>query len=149
MLRRARIQGRIFHQACTALWRWLHLTFQHECGGNNDRTFDSKNLLIRIHQCFQRSVADEPEPGLTTVTFAKSVPMSTYLACFIVSDFVAVTAPAKGLSGQTFPVSVYTTRAQQAKGSFALEIGVKAIEYYINLFNIDFPLPKLGACSIG
>lgn len=51
---------------------------------------------------------------------------------------------AKGLNGRKFPVSVYTTRAQKEKGSFALDIGVKIIEYYINLFGIDYPLPKLG-----
>lgn len=75
--------------------------------------------------------------------------MSTYLACFIVSDFVAVTKMAKGLNGREFPISVYTTRAQKEKGSFAMDIGVKAIEYYINLFRIDYPLPKLGKCVTG
>lgn len=70
--------------------------------------------------------------------------MSTYLACFIVSDFVAVTRKANGLEGRTFPISVYTTKAQKEKGSFALDVGVKIIEYYINLFKIDYPLPKLG-----
>lgn len=70
--------------------------------------------------------------------------MSTYLACFIVSDFVAVTRNAKGLDGKTFPISVYTTRAQKEKGTFALDIGVQIIEYYIDLFKIDYPLPKLG-----
>lgn len=78
------------------------------------------------------------------MTFDRSVPMSTYLACFIVSDFVAVTSMAKGLNGRQFPISVYTTRAQREKGSFALDTGVKIIEYYINLFGIDYPLPKLG-----
>ncbi|XP_015590291.1 glutamyl aminopeptidase isoform X2 [Cephus cinctus] len=96
----------------------------------------------------ESSVADTPAPGLTTVTFARSVPMSTYLACFIISDFVAVTAKAKGLNDRTFPVSVYTTRAQKSKGTFALNIGVKAIEYYINLFKIDYPLPKLDMAAI-
>ncbi|XP_076673126.1 glutamyl aminopeptidase isoform X2 [Andrena cerasifolii] len=91
---------------------------------------------------------NDPSPGLTTVTFAKSVPMSTYLTCFIVSDFVAVTNMAKGLNGRKFPVSVYTTRAQKEKGSFALDIGVKIIEYYINLFGIDYPLPKLDMAAI-
>lgn len=90
---------------------------------------------------------DKPSERLTTVTFAKSVPMSTYLAAFIVSDFVSVTATAKGLQGRTFPVSVFTTSAQKEKGAFALEVGVSSIEYYINLFNIDYPLPKLGIKS--
>ncbi|XP_058810671.1 glutamyl aminopeptidase-like isoform X2 [Phymastichus coffea] len=89
-----------------------------------------------------------PKQGLTTVTFAKSVPMSTYLACFIVSDFVAMKKEAKGLNGQTFPISVYTTKAQKQKGSFALDVGVKVIEFYVNLFNIDYPLPKLDMAAI-
>lgn len=92
----------------------------------------------------QTTHVDKPRQGLTTVNFAKSVPMSTYLICFIVSDFVGVTAPAKNLEGNTFPISVYTVRAQKEKAHFALDIGVKIIEYYINLFGINYPLPKLG-----
>lgn len=91
---------------------------------------------------------NQPLPGLTTVTFAKSVPMSTYLSCFIVSDFVALTKMAKGQNDRQFPVSVYTTKAQEEKGAFALDIGVKIIEYYINLFRIDYPLPKLDMAAI-
>lgn len=79
------------------------------------------------------------------MTFAKSVRMSTYLACFIVSDFVSTSKIAKGLNGREFPVSVYTTKLQsKEKRDFAVDIGVKAIEYYVNLFKIDYPLPKLG-----
>jgi len=71
--------------------------------------------------------------------------MSTYLACFIISDFVSTSKMAKGLNGREFPISVYTTRLQsKQKRNFAVDIGVKAIEYYINLFKIDYPLPKLG-----
>lgn len=91
---------------------------------------------------------NQPLPGLTTITFAKSVPMSTYLSCFIVSDFVALTKMAKGQNDRQFPVSVYTTKAQEEKGAFALDIGVKIIEYYINLFRIDYPLPKLDMAAI-
>ncbi|RLU24828.1 hypothetical protein DMN91_002918 [Ooceraea biroi] len=93
----------------------------------------------------KHTVVDQPARGLTTVHFAESVPMSTYLACFIVSDFVAVTKMARGLNDREFPVSVYTTRLQpDEKKYFALDVGVKAIEYYINLYRIDYPLPKLG-----
>jgi len=54
---------------------------------------------------------------------------------------------AKGLNNREFPVNVYTTKLQpNEKKSFALDVGVKAIEYYINLFGIDYPLPKLGKC---
>ncbi|CAB0040966.1 unnamed protein product [Trichogramma brassicae] len=90
----------------------------------------------------------KPSEELTTVTFADSVPMSTYLVCFIVSDFVGVTKNAHGLNGKTFPISVYTTKQQKAKAAFALDVGVRTIEYYINLFGIDYPLPKLDMAAI-
>jgi aminopeptidase N len=75
--------------------------------------------------------------------------MSTYLTSFIVHDFVGTSKMAKGLNGQEFPISVYTTKLQsQAKRDFAVDIGVKAIEFFINLFKIDYPLPKLGKYAI-
>ncbi|XP_024870969.1 glutamyl aminopeptidase-like [Temnothorax curvispinosus] len=98
----------------------------------------------------ESTALNTPERGLATVTFAKTTKrMSTYLACFIVSDFVSMSKMAKNLNGEEFPVSVYTTRIQsREKRAFALDIAVKAIEYYINLFKIDYPLPKLDMASI-
>ncbi|XP_043478871.1 glutamyl aminopeptidase-like isoform X1 [Leptopilina heterotoma] len=96
----------------------------------------------------EKSEVNKPSSGLTTVTFARSVPMSTYLSCFIVSDFVALSEKAKRLDGTTFPISVYTTKANKEKGAFALDIGVKIIEYYINLFKVDYPLPKMDMAAI-
>ncbi|XP_070159038.1 aminopeptidase A isoform X2 [Polyergus mexicanus] len=91
----------------------------------------------------------KPEKDLKTITFAQTVPMSTYLACFIVSDMVKSTMMAKGLNGREFPVSVYSTKLQaKEKRQFPLHIGVKAIEYYIKLFEIDYPLPKLDMVAI-
>lgn len=82
-------------------------------------------------------------------TFAKTIPMSTYLACFIISDMEKLKMTAKGLKGQEFPVSLYSTKLQEKeKRQFPLQISVKAIEYYIKLFQIDYPLPKLGKCTI-
>ncbi|KAL6426361.1 hypothetical protein ACFW04_009103 [Cataglyphis niger] len=92
---------------------------------------------------------DKPHKDLKTITFAQTVPMSTYLVCFIVSNMVKSTMMAKGLNGQEFPVSVYSTKVQtKEKRQFPLHIGVKAIEYYIKLFEIDYPLPKLDMVAI-
>ncbi|XP_017883945.1 glutamyl aminopeptidase isoform X3 [Ceratina calcarata] len=107
---------------------------------------DSYNALSNMN--VEHIEMNKPSQGLTTVTFAKSVPMSSYLACFIVSDFIALTKTANGLNGRKFPVSVYATRSQHQKGMFALEMGVKILEYYINLFRIDYPLPKLDMAAI-
>lgn len=71
--------------------------------------------------------------------------MSTYLICFIVSDFVSDTRMAKNKNLLEFPVSIYSSKVHaRGKGYLAVETGVKAIEYYTKLFNIDYSLPKLG-----
>jgi len=83
------------------------------------------------------------------VTFAKSVPMSTYLACFIVSDFAykQVSIDTKGI-GETFSMSVYATPEQLDKVELAVTIGKGVIEYYIDYFQIAYPLPKLDMAAI-
>ncbi|KAH8335428.1 hypothetical protein KR074_001621 [Drosophila pseudoananassae] len=83
------------------------------------------------------------------VTFAKSVPMSTYLACFIVSDFTSkeVEIDTKGI-GETFTMGVYATPEQINKVDFATAVGKGVIEYYIDYFQIAYPLPKLDMAAI-
>lgn len=44
-------------------------------------------IYVLLYTCFQREVPNSPKEGLTEVVFQKSVPMVTYLACFIVCDF--------------------------------------------------------------
>jgi glutamyl aminopeptidase len=89
----------------------------------------------------QNETDDSPEPGLTTVEFRESVPMVTYLSCFIVSDFERL-SPITVTQG--FPLSVYSTPAQLNKTKYAVEVAVNIIEHYIQYFGIPFPLPKLG-----
>lgn len=81
----------------------------------------------------------------TEVYFAKSVPMSTYLACFIVSDFQSrdVVVDTKGI-GDPFDLRVFATPEQINKVDFAVEVGKGVIEYYVQYFQIPYPLPKLG-----
>lgn len=78
--------------------------------------------------------------GTTTVRFHESVKMSSYLACFIVSDFAMKSAPVQdGLE-----MRVFSTPAQLNKTDYALDTGVKITQFYIGYFNVAYPLPKLG-----
>lgn len=78
--------------------------------------------------------------GTTTVNFFESVRMSSYLACFIVSDFANKSAEViDGLQ-----MRVFATPAQLNKVDFALATGVKITDFYIKYFNVAYPLPKLG-----
>uniref|UniRef100_A0A1B0AGQ9 Aminopeptidase n=1 Tax=Glossina pallidipes TaxID=7398 RepID=A0A1B0AGQ9_GLOPL len=83
------------------------------------------------------------------VYFNTSVPMSTYLACFIVSDFdhKSVSIETNGI-GTDFEMRVFATPEQVDKIQFALEVGKVVIEYYINYFQIEYPLPKLDMAAI-
>ena len=72
--------------------------------------------------------------------------MSSYLACFIVSDFASQSKTVRGVleGGEDFEMRVFSTKAQLPKVEYALDIGVGITEYYIEYFNITYPLPKLG-----
>lgn len=74
--------------------------------------------------------------------------MSTYLACFIVSDFRSIeeTVNAGGI-GNNFPLRAFATPAQVSKLEFALETAKTVTEFYIQYFKEEYPLPKLGTCG--
>lgn len=95
-----------------------------------------------------KEIADT-ETQTALVTFKESVPMSSYLSCFIVSDFKheQQTVKANGI-GDDFLMRVFATPAQLTKVDFALKSGVSITEYYIQYFKVPYPLPKLDMAAI-
>lgn len=79
------------------------------------------------------------------VTFARSVPMSTYLACFVICDFDHKEAEinTNGI-GDNFMLRSFAQKKELHKIDFALSIGQRATEFYIKYYEVPFPLPKLG-----
>lgn len=75
--------------------------------------------------------------------------MSTYLVCIIVSDFTFKSTPvnANGI-GNDFTMKAYATPHQLDKVDFALEFGAAVTEYYIQYYNVAYPLPKLDMAAI-
>lgn len=100
---------------------------------------------IALSNMNEESTETDAAAGTATVHFAESVPMSTYLSCFIVSDFQFKELPidAKGV-GENFVLRAFATPAQLEKVTFALETAKKITEYYIDYFQEEYPLPKLG-----
>lgn len=72
--------------------------------------------------------------------YQESVPMSTYLVAFVVSDFSNIS------SGDKFAVWTRKEAIKQAK--YSLEIGPKILNYYEKYFGIDFPLPKVDMIAL-
>lgn len=79
---------------------------------------------------------------MTTVHFANSVPMSTYLTDFIVCDFQSI-EPVK--ADQGFPLTAYARHGQVQNMHYAQRLALMIINFYVNYFGIQYALPKLGS----
>lgn len=101
---------------------------------------------MAYYNIFQQISEEVGKDGKTTaVTFATSVPMSTYLACFVVCDFnyKETIINANGI-GANFKLRSFAQNDQMHKIDFAQDIGKRATEFYIQYYEVPFPLPKLG-----
>ncbi|XP_053945175.1 glutamyl aminopeptidase-like [Anastrepha ludens] len=102
------------------------------------------------HALSNMDILQESNQGnYVEVFFNKSVPMSTYLTCFIVSDFANKSAEidTNGI-GSPFTLRAFATPEQIEKVDFALDVGKTVIEYYIQYFQVEYPLPKLDMAAI-
>jgi aminopeptidase N len=100
-----------------------------------------------------KSLQDGKKSGSLTdikvVTFEKTPLMSTYLAAWAIGDFEYIEAfTKKSYNGRKLPVRVYTTKGLKEQGRLGLESAVKIIDYYSEIFEIDFCLPKLDLIAI-
>lgn len=96
----------------------------------------------------QEGPEEDYEPGLVKVNFRESVPMSTYLTVFIVSDFVYKSETIVPSVGDPFELRCFSTPAQVDKLAFALKTSVAVIKFYIDYFKVPYPLPKLDLAAI-
>lgn len=71
--------------------------------------------------------------------FQETVPMSTYLLAFVVSDF-------EHLTRGNF--SVWARRSAISQAKYGLEIGPQILRFYERFFNIKFPLPKIDMVAL-
>ncbi|XP_073818645.1 suppressor of ER stress-induced death [Musca autumnalis] len=71
--------------------------------------------------------------------FAESVPMSTYLVAYSISDF-------SHLSNGNF--SVWARHDAIQSGAYALSMVPKALKFFEDFFDIPFPLPKIDMIAL-
>jgi aminopeptidase N len=82
--------------------------------------------------------------GKKLVAFDTTVKMSTYLLAFIVSDFESISSK----TNNNVTVSVWTAPGQTHLGEYALQAGVRVVEFYQKTYGIDFPLPKIDMVAV-
>ncbi|KAJ8727733.1 hypothetical protein PYW07_001852 [Mythimna separata] len=81
----------------------------------------------------------ETLPDYTWDHYAESLPMSTYLVAFTVTDF-------KNMTNDKF--SVWARSEAVKSAAFALEIGPKILKYLEEYYKIKFPLPKIDMIAL-
>lgn len=91
-------------------------------------------------------VYSEGREGWVWNEFQPSVPMSTYLIGYVVSEF-------KPSQGETPPNSnvqfqVWSRPEALEQSDFAAKVGPLFLSYYQDFFNIKYPLPKQDLVAI-
>ncbi|KAJ1942531.1 hypothetical protein EC988_006462, partial [Linderina pennispora] len=87
--------------------------------------------------------------GLKEVAFNTTPVMSTYLVAFVVGEFDYVEGHTSGEhNGRPIPCRVYTSPGKGEQGRFALDVMIKVLEYFADVFGIPYPLPKMDQIAI-
>ena len=87
--------------------------------------------------------------GLKKVVFERTPVMSTYLLAWAFGDFEYVEGfTQRKYQGKQLPCRVYTTRGLKEQGRFALENCHQVVDYFSEIFKIDYPLPKMDLLAV-
>ncbi|XP_059138985.1 endoplasmic reticulum aminopeptidase 1-like [Physella acuta] len=78
--------------------------------------------------------------GLVSTKFQRSPKMSTYLVCFVICDFnYTETRTRSGV-----PIRVFAAPDRIEQTLYSLDLANFTLEKFQELFNMSYPLPKLG-----
>jgi len=82
--------------------------------------------------------------GLRKVVFDVSPKMSTYLLAWAVGEFDMI----RGTTKHGVTLGVYCPPGRAEHGKFALDVGIKALDWYDDFFGVPYPLPKMDMICI-
>ena len=97
----------------------------------------------------EKSAKKGSKDGFKVVSFERTPIMSTYLLAWAFGDFEYVEDfTQRKYNGKNLPVRVYTTRGLKEQGRYALEHAHKVIDYFSDVFGIEYPLPKSDLLAV-
>ena len=87
--------------------------------------------------------------GFKVISFEKSPIMSTYLLAWAFGDFEYLEDfTDRKYNGKHLPVRVYTTKGLKSQARYALDHAPQIIDYFSEIFDIDYPLPKADLLAV-
>ncbi len=88
--------------------------------------------------------------GTKTLIFDTTPTMSTYLIAWAAGDleYIETFTEKTTHNGSKIPVRVYTTKGLIAQGQLALENTSKIVDYFSEIFDIDYALPKVDLLAV-
>ncbi|XP_008186165.1 aminopeptidase N isoform X2 [Acyrthosiphon pisum] len=104
-----------------------------------------KGLTSISNMKFMKQINCSLKPDYVIDEFEESVPMSTYLVAYMVSDFV-YTETNSGYDQVKFRIISRKDAVNQTK--FAINVGPKVLKYYEDYFDEKFPLQKQDMAAI-
>jgi aminopeptidase N len=90
------------------------------------------------------TITEHLKGGKKKITFQTSPKMSTYLLAWAVGEFDSVSSVTKN----GVKISIYSPPGRADQGKFALDVGIKALDFYDDFFGVPYPLPKLDMICI-
>ncbi|KAL1311069.1 hypothetical protein AAFC00_001278 [Neodothiora populina] len=97
----------------------------------------------------EKEVKKGKKAGTKVVSFDKTPVMSTYLLAWAFGDFEYVEDfTRRKYNGKSLPVRVYTTKGLKDQGMLALESAHQVVDYFSEIFRIDYPLPKVDLLAV-
>ncbi|KEY70322.1 hypothetical protein S7711_06798 [Stachybotrys chartarum IBT 7711] len=119
---------------------------------NLKATFDFEIEVPTDQVALSNMPVKETKPtkdGWNMVSFETSPVMSSYLLAWAIGDFEYVEAfTDRRYNGKQIPVRVYTTRGLKEQGQWALDHAPKIIDFFSEIFDIDYPLPKSDLLAV-
>lgn len=142
---------------------WMYSTQFEACDARRAfPCFDEPNLKCTFDFAIEvpeqyTALSNQPEKsteavggGKKRVSFDTAPLMSTYLYAWACGDFEYIEAfTEREYKGRgKLPVRVYTTRGLKEQARFALDSAVKAVDYLSEIFEYEYPLPKVDMLAV-
>jgi aminopeptidase 2 len=83
-----------------------------------------------------------------SISYETTPVMSTYLVAFAVGEYDYVEAFAKPKIGEPIRCRVYTLKGQTRLGEFALDVGIRTLEFFTEYFGIPYALSKCDQLAV-